>query len=587
MKPANFKVDTSLTSILGENYRSTESALKELVDNAWDADSEVVKIYMPEPFDKAEIIIEDDGSGMTEREIRNEYLYIARSRTSRKGEFSPRKKRRVKGRKGIGKFAGLLIAGEMILISKARGKETSIKIVKDEMLKWRDDLEKINIPIDSRECETNQTGTKIILRNLNQNLHFPNPLRLSQLLITEYSRENGFHIFINDKPLDIQDLEGNSQNGSEKTKTAGEVNYSFTISDQKKNLKQAGIAIRVNGKIIGKPSFWGLDEDEEIPKKLLKKIFAEVEVDGLADDITADWGAIFENSKKMEEVRNLVAPKIKEALKETYSRQINLAKARLQKKVNRELQKIPEHKRDFAKRALDKVLKSYYNESEEKINTVISVVLDTLEKDEYYEVLLHIEESSDREVAEFADALSEFGIVELSVVGVQARNRNKFLDFFERLILNENASESDVHKSIEKNLWMLNQKFSLMASNISLNRICKEYLDRKFKGKRKNKRPDLVLCQDYKNDVLLIELKEPNKIIGRDEQSQAEKYRDDLNTMFPNSHIVVMILGKSVNPKIDTKYNNDTIILDSYRNLVSEARNRMNWLVKELKGHCA
>lgn len=587
MKPANFKVDTSLTSILGENYRSTESALKELVDNAWDADSEVVKIYMPEPFDKAEIIIEDDGSGMTEREIRNEYLYIARSRTSRKGEFTPRKKRRVKGRKGIGKFAGLLIAGEMILISKARGKETSIKIVKDEMLKWRDDLEKINIPIDSRECETNQTGTKIILRNLNQNLHFPNPLRLSQLLITEYSRENGFHIFINDKPLDIQDLEGNSQNGSEKTKTAGEVNYSFTISDQKKNLKQAGIAIRVNGKIIGKPSFWGLDEDEEIPKKLLKKIFAEVEVDGLADDITADWGAIFENSKKMEEVRNLVAPKIKEALKETYSRQINLAKARLQKKVNRELQKIPEHKRDFAKRALDKVLKSYYNESEEKINTVISVVLDTLEKDEYYEVLLHIEESSDREVAEFADALSEFGIVELSVVGVQARNRNKFLDFFERLILNENASESDVHKSIEKNLWMLNQKFSLMASNISLNRICKEYLDRKFKGKRKNKRPDLVLCQDYKNDVLLIELKEPNKIIGRDEQSQAEKYRDDLNTMFPNSHIVVMILGKSVNPKIDTKYNNDTIILDSYRNLVSEARNRMNWLVKELKGHCA
>ena len=82
MSKANFKVDTSITSILGENYRSTEHALKELIDNSWDADSEVVNITMPEPFEKAEIIVKDNGSGMTEREIRNEYLFIARSRFS-------------------------------------------------------------------------------------------------------------------------------------------------------------------------------------------------------------------------------------------------------------------------------------------------------------------------------------------------------------------------------------------------------------------------------------------------------------------------------------------------------------------------
>lgn len=585
MTKANFKVDTSLTSILGENYRSTESALKELVDNSWDADSERVNIIMPEPFDKAEIVIADNGTGMTEKEIRNEYLFIARSRTSRKGEFTPFKKRKVKGRKGIGKFAGLLVAGEMTLISKARGKQTTLKIVKEEMLRWKDDLEKLDLPLSSSTCPPNESGTTIILKNLNQNLHFPNPIRLSQLLIAEYGRENGFEVIINDKPLDIQDLTGHSQSGSVNMNLTGDVNYSFTISDQNKNFKQSGIAIRVKGKIIGKPSYFGLDEDEEIPKKLLKKIFAEVEVDGLADDITADWGAVFQNSKKYEEIQNLIRPKIKKAIKETYIQHINLAKARLQKKINRELQKLPEHKRDFAKRALDKVLKSYYNESEEKINTVISVVLDTFEKDEYYEVLLHIEDASDKKIIDFAEALSEFGIVELSVVGVQAKNRNKFLDFFDRLISNDNASEADVHKSIEKNLWMLNEKFSLMASNVSLNRISKEYLDNKFKGKRKNKRPDLVLCQDYKGDILLIELKEPNKVIGRDEQAQAEKYRDDLNTIFPNSHITVLVLGKSVNPKIHSRYNNETILLDSYKSLVSKSRNRMNWLIKELKEH--
>lgn len=585
MTKANFKVDTSITSILGENYRSTEYALKELIDNSWDSDSEIVLVTMPEPFEKAEIVVEDKGSGMTEKEIRNEYLFIARSRTSRKGSITPYKKRKVKGRKGIGKFAGLLIAGEMILISKARGKQTTLQIVKDELLKWRDDLEKLDLPISTIDCDPNESGTTIILKNLNQNLHFPNPLKLSQLLITEYARENDFEIKINDKSLDIQDLKGTSENGIEKLKLAGKVNYSFTISDEKKNLKQSGIAIRVDGKIIGKPSYFGLDEDEEIPKSLLKKIFAEIEVDGLTDDITADWGAIFENSKKLEEVKNFIRPKLKDAIRETYGQQINLAKARLQKKINRELGKLPEHKRDFAERALDKVLKNYYTESEEKIDTVISVVLDTLEKDEYYEVLLHIEESSDKQIIDFADALSEFGIVELSIIGVQAKNRNKFLDFFEKLILNEKASEADVHKSLEKNLWLLNEKFSLMASNVSLNRISNDYLNKKYKDDRKSKRPDLVLCQDYKDDILLIELKEPNKVIGRDEQGQAEKYRDDLNTMFPNSHITVLVIGKSLNPKMSTKYGNETIILDSYRSLISKARNRMNWLVKELKGH--
>jgi hypothetical protein len=37
-RPAQFRVDPRLASLLGESYRSTEQALKELIDNAWDAD---------------------------------------------------------------------------------------------------------------------------------------------------------------------------------------------------------------------------------------------------------------------------------------------------------------------------------------------------------------------------------------------------------------------------------------------------------------------------------------------------------------------------------------------------------------------
>src|ERR1022692_3414572 len=71
---ANFQVDPRLATLLGERYRSTEQALKELVDNAWDADAPNVWITLPGAMTFDPITVRDDGTGMTERELRQEYL---------------------------------------------------------------------------------------------------------------------------------------------------------------------------------------------------------------------------------------------------------------------------------------------------------------------------------------------------------------------------------------------------------------------------------------------------------------------------------------------------------------------------------
>jgi DNA topoisomerase VI subunit B len=80
---------------LSENYRSSEQAIKELVDNSWDAEAENVWVTIPKPeiFTKEPIIVQDDGSGMTNREFTKEYLVIANGRLSKYGERTPYKKR--------------------------------------------------------------------------------------------------------------------------------------------------------------------------------------------------------------------------------------------------------------------------------------------------------------------------------------------------------------------------------------------------------------------------------------------------------------------------------------------------------------
>ena len=65
-KNLRFQVDSRLATLLSQEYSSTERAIKELVDNAWDADAEQLPVILPTPLSNEPIVVTDNGSGMTE-----------------------------------------------------------------------------------------------------------------------------------------------------------------------------------------------------------------------------------------------------------------------------------------------------------------------------------------------------------------------------------------------------------------------------------------------------------------------------------------------------------------------------------------
>jgi len=363
MKKIAFQVDTRLAKLLSENYRSSENALKELVDNAWDADSDSISIVLPKPMTNNSVVVHDSGSGMTEEEILREYLFIASNRRERRGTLTPKKKRRVKGKKGIGKFAGLMAANAMKLETWARGNKCEFTI-STEALDSSEDIEKLPIDLEITNCDVNLHGTRITLSELRQNLTFPCPDKFRQILLQEYGREDEFKITVNDKTLGVDDIQGAYTLIEKVVPNIGEVKLDFTISTQKGRLKKPGISIRVDGKVVGKPHFFGLDKADDFPAKLLDKIYGEIEVDGLRDHVTADWGALVENSEIFEQVREYVQPIIREKVKEQYGKEIALAQARLQKKINERLAAFPEYKRKYADKAIKAILGKYYGEPE-------------------------------------------------------------------------------------------------------------------------------------------------------------------------------------------------------------------------------
>lgn len=520
---------------------------------------------------------------MTVRELRDEYLNIASDKRSRTGNDTPRLNRRIKGRKGIGKFAGLTIAEKMEIETTARKRTCTLLIDKKELIENQNDLETVPLTLTEHGAADDQTGTKITLSFLDDRLNFPTAERLREILVYEYGREDEFRVFVNDVGLSVQDVPGKTTQLNATLASAGEVNLQFTIADGKKAPRSPGIILKVAGKAVGKPMLFGLDDDEEIPINLAKKVYGEVEVTDLEDYVTADWGGIIENNKAFQEAQEFIKAEVKKELKVTHTAEMNLQKARLQKQILQRLQKLPENRRQYAQEALNRILKRFYGESEDRIAIIADVALDAIEHDAYWTVLESINKARDSDVGSFADALQQFGLLELSTIGMQARHRRTFLDYLDQLVQNDATLEKDVHKAFENNLWMLGRKHSLMSSNVTLKNIIETYCKTVFKEARASKRPDLLLSQDFGDSYLLIEFKRPSHSITREDIAQAEKYRDDLTAKLSSTaKMEIILVGKGRTASLNANNILSTIAIHSFASIISSARMEMDWLVSSL-----
>ncbi len=174
--PAKFKPRARLLIQLGDQLIKNESiALVELVKNSYDADANVVNIYM-ENVDHPEdgiIIIEDDGFGMTADIVENVWLEPGsdfKTQQMKALKVSPKYQRLPIGEKGIGRF-GVHKLGSIIEMTtkSAEGNEVFVKINWTDFDNYKY-LEDVPIQIIVREnpklFRAGKTGTTIVISKL-------------------------------------------------------------------------------------------------------------------------------------------------------------------------------------------------------------------------------------------------------------------------------------------------------------------------------------------------------------------------------------------------------------------------------------
>ncbi|MBR6178527.1 MAG: sensor histidine kinase [Bacteroidales bacterium] len=169
IKQVGFTVDAGLINRLGiELVGKAETAVSELIKNAYDADATEVKVkFIDSDEVGGTLIISDNGLGMTEEQLINGFMRISSTDKIRNPKSIKFKRTRA-GRKGIGRFATQSLGKKLTIITQTKESQDAIQITID----WDEyllgtDLNSVTFPI-SITPKIIECGTILKMEGLRQ-----------------------------------------------------------------------------------------------------------------------------------------------------------------------------------------------------------------------------------------------------------------------------------------------------------------------------------------------------------------------------------------------------------------------------------
>ena len=255
-------------------YSVLPNAMAELIANAYDAEADNVYIKLYDNDSGKKIVVSDDGVGMDFDEINDNFLRIGKKRREVDDGYSINHKRKVSGRKGLGKLAFFGIGDIIEIKTRKNGKEVSFIMCWNDILNCSDAEYKPKFRIN--DCDDKRTGTEIILSDLKRKSDFDKKALTESLSKLFNFFDQNFNVFItlnDDEPLKIdgklkyKDLAIQTEwaipdNTNVCSEYFSKMNIKGKILATEKPLKPGlrGITLYAHSRLANAPEFFGVGE---------------------------------------------------------------------------------------------------------------------------------------------------------------------------------------------------------------------------------------------------------------------------------------------------------------------------------------
>ena len=574
-------------------YDSIKKSLVELASNSYDADATEVRISLPDQIeDNSEIILEDNGIGMSTQEFQENYLKIGRNRR-KETDTSPRG-RKVIGNKGIGKLAGFGIAGLIRIETSKDGIMTAANLKRENFDQY-EDLKDTKFDIETCQLqERSPTGTQIILKELKQDLSVPDKTFLRRYLRNNLPKYQNFKIFVDNIECTVEDIPGKKYDIDETIDSLNKPIKGYYIIATS-NQADPGLAVRVRGRLVTKPSFFGSPFDSftgYISKKFTGELYADFLDEGngkFQSLINTSRTGFIEENKTVEKFNSWTKDYLKKVLKEESKKQLEGQTSKILKSetIDSRLKSLPKSVRSKAKEIVSALVSKMKEQEDQEIIDFAGLILQYFESNVLKELLNNILEANSNDIEKLAELISDWGVREITGVANLIRQHIQIIKKLEELVNNIDTKEIKIHKIFEKNLWLLDDKYKLWKSNKSLKKIIGEDLDKEFK-KQQLLRPDLVcLSQESSNqklDAVIIEFKRPSVTILPKDLTQVLTYKALIEKQMPKvSDVTLFVIGKQYDEAVKAVKDGQEkagIFLMSYSDVLSRSERKFEDILK-------
>jgi hypothetical protein len=578
-------------------YNTVEKAISELVANAYDADASDVSVTLGE----GEVVVADDGAGMSPGEIETSYLRLGKNRRVDGGQRSPGG-RPVIGNKGIGKLAGFGIA-EQVLVSTASGGTRTNLALDRRRLEAAGLLESYEPEHHFEAVSKTEHGTAVTLKGLLDGVSFPTTEELKADLARQLPPQVGWRITVNGEECTVADIPGDKHEFSDELEGYGTVSGFYIVAESRRNLKP-GFAVRVRGRIVQDQSLFGLSQQEHgffglarIVGELSPDFIDPLEGRSERDDFVINTSRTglnggFPSVQALFEYARAKLRLIVDGLTRERARERKEAAVRRNPRYEQRLKALgPEV---YAK--LDSLLEAVIarlakNESNDTIDELVDLIIRYYESNAVHLLLDSVKGADEAEIGRLAELLAEYGAARIAEVAGLLHSQIQVIDLLEEKVKG-GSLEAEIHKIIAQNIWLLRENLEYWFDNKAFSTQLGERLATVFEFAGGN-RPDLACYDDSRlrapgegpKKLTVVEFKRPGIEIGAAELMQVFQYKrvfEESLGEIASEDIEVVLLGDTFDPSFDRAGLGSGYTMLSYVELLENARRRYRELYESL-----